>query len=74
MKSRMKKIIFSLLGIFVLGTSFVMPAYAFSPTSTPLYNGIDVSEWQGTIDFSAVKASGQEVVYKKVLEKMYPSY
>ena len=35
MKSRMKKIIFSLLGIFVLGTSFVMPVYAFSPTSTP---------------------------------------
>lgn len=65
MKSRMKKIIFSLLGAFVLGASFVMPAYAFSPTSTPLYNGIDVSEWQGTIDFSAVKASGQEVVYKK---------
>ena len=28
MKSRMKKIIFSLLGAFVLGTTFVMPVYA----------------------------------------------
>ncbi len=63
MKTRMKKLIFSFLGAFVLCASFAMPVYAFLPTSTPLYNGIDVSEWQGTIDFSAVKASGQEIVY-----------
>ena len=33
-----------------------------------LYNGIDVSGWQGYIDFSKVKNAGIEVVYIKASE------
>lgn len=38
---------------------------AFSPESTPLYNGIDVSNWQKYVDYSRVKSSGIEIVYIK---------
>ena len=37
--------------------------FAFSPSSLPLHNGIDVSIWQGEIDYKQVKANGIEVVY-----------
>ncbi len=33
-----------------------------------MYNGIDVSSWQGNIDFNAVKADGIEMVYIKASE------
>lgn len=39
--------------------------YALSPSSEPSYQGIDVSDWQGYIDYSRVRASGIEVVYIK---------
>lgn len=35
------------------------------------YSGIDVSNWQGTIDFSQVKNSGVQVVYMKATEGNY---
>lgn len=41
---------------------------AFPANSEQIYNGIDVSEWQGDIDFSEVKASGIEIVYIKSSE------
>ncbi len=37
--------------------------FAFPPSSSTLYDGIDVSEWQGSIDFSKVKQAGIEIVY-----------
>lgn len=43
--------------------SFGAKVLAFSPASTPTYNGIDVSEWQGEIDYSSVANDGIEVVY-----------
>lgn len=39
--------------------------YAITPSSNPQYQGIDVSDWQGYIDYGQVRASGIEVVYIK---------
>lgn len=39
--------------------------YAITPSSNPQYEGVDVSDWQGYIDYSQVRASGIEVVYIK---------
>ena len=40
-----------------------LPAFALDPAPGREYRGIDVSEWQGDIDFSAVRAAGVEMVY-----------
>lgn len=40
-----------------------MTAYAFPPSDDDLIPGIDVSKWQGTIDFERVKADGVQAVY-----------
>lgn len=39
--------------------------YALTPSSEPMYQGIDVSDWQGYINYSQVRASGIEIVYIK---------
>lgn len=39
--------------------------YAITPSSDPKYQGIDVSDWQGYIDYAQVKENGIEVVYIK---------
>ncbi len=39
--------------------------FALSPSSDTIYEGIDVSDWQGYIDYSEVKAAGIEIVYIK---------
>ena len=39
--------------------------YAITPSSDPQYQGSDVSDWQGYIDYSQVRASGIEVMYIK---------
>lgn len=57
----MKKI--SIVTIFILLLMITIPVYALSPASDTIYKGIDVSEWQGNIDFKKVKESGVEVVY-----------
>ena len=41
---------------------------AVPPVSTPVYEGIDVSQWQGSINFSQVRDSGIELVYIKSSE------
>jgi len=41
---------------------------AFPASSSEIYDGIDVSEWQKSINFSEVKSSGIEVVYIKSTE------
>lgn len=63
----MKKIFFSILLaviVITIGTSI----FAFSQSSEKLYNGIDVSEWQGNIDFGEVARAGIEVVYIRTSE------
>ena len=42
---------------------FPLTALAFPPAETPLMDGIDVSVWQGEVDFEQVRAAGVEVVY-----------
>lgn len=39
--------------------------YAITPSAEPRYQGIDVSDWQGYIDYRQVRESGIEVVYIK---------
>lgn len=64
---------FIILLVFIVAMLFqfyilVLPSFAFSPSGDTIYEGIDVSSWQGEIDFSQVKASGIEVVYIKSSE------
>lgn len=62
MKNKISKILF-LAFIFVF--SIVNYIYALSPQSELRYQGIDVSDWQGYIDYSQVRNSGIEIVYIK---------
>lgn len=61
---QLKNRLAGLLCAAVLLCSLFVPlsASAMEPAGEP-YRGIDVSEWQGDIDFSAVRASGIETVY-----------
>lgn len=62
-----KKIV--LLYLIIIFSIFVyIPSFAFSPSSNNIYEGIDVSRWQGNINFSLVNNSGISVVYIKSSE------
>ncbi len=58
-------------GLKVLGIclmfifTFINSVYALSPQTELNYEGIDVSDWQGYIDYEQVKNFGIEVVYIK---------
>ena len=54
--------------IVILLLSIAIPVLAFPPSSDEIYEGIDVSEWQGTIDFEAVADSGIDIVYIRASE------
>ncbi len=51
--------------LLALVVCFCLPAYAeegvFPPSSTPVISGIDVSAWQGEIDWQQVYQSGVEI-------------
>lgn len=64
----MKKIFICLTLIFFQFYILTIPAFAFSPSSNNLYEGIDVSSWQGDIDFEQVKNDGISIVYIKSSE------
>lgn len=51
--------------IFILICVFIMQpiCFAFGPSNLPLHNGIDVSIWQGEINYERVRNDGIEVVY-----------
>ena len=59
----------NLLAIFLCITLMIFInvnlTYAITPQSELQYQGIDVSNWQGYIDYSQVKQAGIEVVYIK---------
>ena len=62
----MKKQILKISGIFLVFIfTFLNSIYALSPQSELRYEGIDVSDWQGYIDYSQVKNSGIDIVYIK---------
>ena len=56
--------------LFILLVQLIMPTtvFALSPASTPTYFGMDVSAWQGYIDYEKVKEEGIEFVYIKATE------
>lgn len=67
----MRKTYFFKLLIFICVVAllvFNQKIYAISPSSNDIYNGIDVSAWQGEIDYAAVKEAGIEIVYIKATE------
>ena len=62
---RTKKILVCILLVaflFFMNAGYI---YAITPVSNDTYEGIDVSNWQGYIDYQKVKQSGIEVVYIK---------
>ena len=62
----MRKQVLKISGIFLVFIfTFINSIYALSPQSELNYEGIDVSDWQGSIDYSQVKNSGIDVVYIK---------
>lgn len=58
-------IVFTSVMVIMLFT-IPISVFALSPSSNDISKGIDVSEWQGNIDFRKVKDSGIEVVYIRV--------
>ena len=69
MKKRLFKVLLSFLVILTAPMYILIaPVYAFSPSSDTIYDGIDVSGWQESIDYVQVKNSGIEIVYMKSSE------
>lgn len=52
-----------LTAVIFVSFNFGCAVLAFGPSSDKIYEGIDVSEWQGNINFKKVKEAGIEVVY-----------
>ena len=69
MKYKVLKIIFMLLSVLLIQVYIIIkPIYAFGPSSQNIYEGIDISEWQGNIDFTQVRNSGIDIVYMRASE------
>lgn len=66
----MNKKLFLILCLFIscIIVSSFGKVLAFPASSSEIYDGIDVSEWQGNINFEEVKASGIDIVYIKSSE------
>lgn len=67
-KHILKKICLSLFFIATLAFIHSLPSLGFGPSSDTKYQGIDISSWQGNVNFSAVKNSGIDIVYIKASE------
>lgn len=63
-----KFILFICLFITCILISSFGKVLAFPASSNLVYDGIDISEWQGNIDFAEVKASGIDIIYIKSSE------
>lgn len=62
----MKKSIIKILSIFIIFVfTFLKSVYALSPKGELIYEGIDVSDWQGYIDYNQVRNAGIQIVYIK---------
>lgn len=53
---------------FLLVCGIFTKVIAFSPSSSTIYDGIDVSEWQGEIDWAGVRNAGIRVAYIRASE------
>lgn len=62
----------SLVTIFLFIAIFIVinctEVFAFPPSSATTYEGIDVSEWQGEIDWALVSESGIKITYIRASE------
>ena len=66
MLKKLKQIIFIVLLVIVLAICIkTSEIYAITSYSDLIYNGIDVSNWQGYINYANVKDAGIDVVYIK---------
>lgn len=63
-----EKLIKILITMMILPFMLLKYTYALSPSSDVIYEGIDVSQWQGAIDFNAVKNENIQIVYIKASE------
>ena len=61
----MNKISKIFISFFIFSIAFINYVYALSPQGSLQYEGIDVSDWQGYINYSQVKNSGIDIVYIK---------
>lgn len=60
---------FFIVGITVIIIAVLCPiTLAFPASSSTIYDGIDVSEWQGEIDWEKVKEAGIEIAYIRASE------
>lgn len=65
----MKKILIFIFACFIVTfLAFGNRVLAFSASSNTIYNGIDISQWQGRIDFYKVKNDGIEIAYIKATQ------
>ena len=64
----MKKFLTILLMIIVVFQISISKVQAIEPQSSEIYEGIDVSRWQGNINFEQVTNSGIQIVYIKATE------
>lgn len=64
----MRQILIINILIAMLLLSISIPVFAFPSSSNEIYEGIDVSEWQGTINFEEVANSGIDIVYIRASE------
>ena len=64
----MKKILTIILMIIIVLQISISKVEAIEPASSEIYEGIDVSNWQGNINFAEVANSGIQVVYIKATQ------
>ena len=65
----MKKLKFSFVLTLILLLQIISSfAYAISPSSDVIYRGIDVSEYQGYINYNSVRNAGIDIVYIRTSE------
>ena len=64
----MKKIVSIILMVFVFLQVTVSEIKAIEPSSNSIYEGIDISKWQGNINFQEVANSGIKIVYIKATQ------
>ncbi|MBR3255559.1 MAG: LysM peptidoglycan-binding domain-containing protein [Clostridia bacterium] len=64
-KTKTLKIILLFLLLCISSCTYI---YALTPRDELIYEGVDVSNWQGNINFAEVKNAGIEIVYIKASE------
>lgn len=70
MKKIAKILLICLMVVLFVGMRH-MNVYALEPASEPVYEGIDVSTYQGNINYTKVKEAGIKIVYIKASEGTY---